>query len=659
MKIITIVLLALMLVAFKQKDLPNVLIIGDSISIGYTPFVKAALKEKANVSHNLGNAKHTGNGLEKLDDWLGETKWDVIHFNWGLWDLCYRNPDSQVQGGRDKKNGILTFTIEQYKRNLEKLVSRLKLTGAQLIFATTTHVPDGEAGRIANDDKRYNKVAIEIMKRHGVKINHLNELSEGIHGEYAIGNGDVHYTPEGYKLLANPVTNMIVQCLQSESKKDKKKPNIVFILADDLGYSDVGYMSQKIRINTPNINQLASNGMIFTNAYAASPVCSPTRASILTGKYPSTLNLTCHIPGMGMEQYVTKQSKGKKLMEASFIDRLPLEELTFAEVLKEHGYSTAFMGKWHLAGEGSAKTDDGIVDPRFHPEKQGFDINIAGCAYGQPANYFSPYKNGTIIDGPEQEYLTDRLAMEACQFIEQNKERPFLLYLSTYTVHTPLQAPEQTINKNKGNKYFAMIEKLDENVGKVLTKIKALDLDNNTLVIFYSDNGGVYGNSPLRANKGSLFEGGIRVPLLFSLPGKILPGTRNDVAVTSPDLFPTLLEAVGISHGRYKDLEGVSLWPLLTQKQKNIDRAIYWHFPHHREMEKSMGAAIRIGDWKLIWEFESEELSLFNLKEDISEAVNLKDKHPNKVKNMYSKLKKWQQETQVEMPNPNPEYENE
>lgn len=440
--------------------------------------------------------------------------------------------------------------------------------------------------------------------------------------------------------------------------QQQSQPNIVFILADDLGYADVGFRNEKAGVTTPNIDRLASQGMEFTNAYAASPVCSPTRASILTGKYPSSLHLTCHVPGMGMERYVTKLSKGRKLMEAVFIDRLPLEEVTFAEVLKEQGYRTAFMGKWHLSGEGSAKTADGIVDPRFHPNHQGFDVNVAGCAYGQPASYFSPYKNGTLSDGPEGEYLTDRIGAEACQFMEQNKDKPFLLYLSTYTVHTPLQAPQEVIDKNKGNKYLAMIDKLDENVGKVLDKIKSLGLEENTLVVFYSDNGGLKTNPPLRSHKGSVYEGGIRVPLVFRFPGKIPANTKNEVAVTSPDLFPTLLEAVGISPKSHKDLEGESLWPLLTQKEAEMDRAIYWHFPHHRTIEQSMSAAIREGDWKLIREFESGAISLFNLREDIGETINLKDKYPKKAKAMYSKLKKWQRKTRVAMPNPNPDYGN-
>lgn len=442
------------------------------------------------------------------------------------------------------------------------------------------------------------------------------------------------------------------------SQKTQQKPNIVFILIDDLGYSDVGYVNQKAGVSTPNIDKLKDKGATFTNAYAACPVCSPTRASILTGKYPSSLKLTCHIPGMGMEKYITKNNKGKKLMEAEFIDRLPLEEITFAEVLKEYGYNTAFMGKWHLAGEGSAKSLDGVLSPQFHPDKQGFDINIAGCAYGQPASYFSPYRNGTLSDGLDGEYLTDRLGDEACKYIENNKDDPFLLYFSTYSVHTPLQVPEDMVLKFNGSKYLAMIAVMDRNVGKIVQKIEELSLNNNTLIVLYSDNGGLWGNKPLRAIKGSLFEGGIRVPLIFSLPGKIPEKGSIDVPVTSPDIFPTILEVAGIDHGKHKQIEGESLWPLLTLERTKIDRAIYWHYPHHRTIEKSMACAIREGDWKMIWEFESDELSLFNLRDDIGETMNLARKHPEKLKRMHFKLKEWQKATDAQMPAPNPSYEN-
>jgi hypothetical protein len=213
-KIVCLLILVLFTSAFKQRKLPNVLIIGDSISIGYTPFVKSALRGKANVFHNQGNAQHTGNGLEKLDDWLGDTKWDVIHFNWGLWDLCYRNPEVINQGNRDKKEGTVTFTPEQYGSNLEKLVLRLKNTGAKLIFATTTYVPEGEVGRFENANIEYNKVALKIMKKYGVTVNYMSKISKEVYHKYAKGTGDVHYNMEGYSLLSIPVTEIIERKIQ-------------------------------------------------------------------------------------------------------------------------------------------------------------------------------------------------------------------------------------------------------------------------------------------------------------------------------------------------------------------------------------------------------------------------------------------------------------
>lgn len=434
------------------------------------------------------------------------------------------------------------------------------------------------------------------------------------------------------------------------------KPNIVLIIVDDLGYSDVGYMNHKPEIQTPNIDLLAKGGMVFSNAYAACPVCSPTRASLMTGKYPATLKLTCHIPGMGMDKYMEKLNKGNKLKEAYFLDHLPQKEVTIAEVLKEQGYATAYIGKWHLGGEGSIYTKDGIVNAAYNPDNQGFDVNIGGCAYGQPASYFSPYKNGTIKDGPQGEYLTDRLGDEAVHFIEENKDQPFFLNFATYTVHTPLRAPAETIEKYNGNTYFAMIEKLDENVGKVMDKLEELKLLNNTLVIFYSDNGGLWGNLPLKGKKGTLNEGGIRVPMIVSCPKNIKPGSRCDMPVTTVDFFPTFLELAGGSCSNYPSLEGQSLIPLMHEKDGFKERAIFWHFPHHRKEGLSMGAAIREGDWKLIKEFETEELYLYNLKDDLSEEYNVGMKYPEKRDALLSKLESWQELVDAEMPQENEDF---
>tara|TARA_R110000868_G_scaffold410746_2_gene700086 strand:+ start:1129 stop:2466 length:1338 start_codon:yes stop_codon:yes gene_type:complete len=433
-----------------------------------------------------------------------------------------------------------------------------------------------------------------------------------------------------------------------------KKPNIVFILVDDLGYSDVEYMNYKDGILTPNINKLVDNGMLFTDAYAAAPVCSPTRASIMTGKSPAALKITCHIPGNGMENYLEEKNANNPLKEAYFAEYLPLEEITIAEVLKEQGYTTGYIGKWHLAGAGSViSTTNGIVNANYHPEHQGFDINIAGCAYGQPRSYFSPYKNGTLTDGPKGEYLTDRLGDEAVHFIEENKENPFFLYLATYTVHTPLAAPDESLKKYNGNTYYAMIEKLDQNIGKVMGKLEESNVMENTIVIFYSDNGGLWGNTPLKGTKGTLNEGGIRVPLVVDWPQNIKAQSTNCTPVTSVDFFPTILELAGISPSAYPQLEGTSILPLLKGEKTSPEKPLFWHFPHHRDEGLSMGAAIRKGKWKYIYEFETKKVYLYNLEEDLSEQFNLADKDPVKVNELSIELAQWQQKVGAEMPEPN------
>lgn len=439
--------------------------------------------------------------------------------------------------------------------------------------------------------------------------------------------------------------------------RNASHPNILFILADDLGYAEVGYVKTKPEIITPSIDKLASGGVVFTNAYAACPVCSPTRASILTGKSPAALDLTCHIPGMGMKKYIQYRSKGKPLMEARFIDRLPLEEITIAELLREEGYQTGFFGKWHLAGEGSQKTKDGMVAPEFHPDKQGFDVNFGGNAYGQPASYFSPYGNGTLKDGEEGEYLSDRLTSEAINFMDKSSD-PFFCYLSYYTVHEPHQAPRHLIAKNKGNRHHAMISSLDYNVGRLLEFLEQNDLDKNTLVIFYSDNGGLRDNPPLRDRKGSLYEGGIRVPLVLSYPTLIKAGTATDTPVSSYDFLPTLAELAGIPIDKLKGLEGESLVRILEGKKMKHSRPLFWHFPHHRNNKMSMAAAVREGDWKLIYQFEDQQYSLFNLKEDIGETTNLARSHPEKAKQLRKKLEKWQQKVKANFPQKNKSYSN-
>lgn len=460
------------------------------------------------------------------------------------------------------------------------------------------------------------------------------------------------------KKLLIQISIVIWTILSGVSCTEKHQaPNILFILVDDLGYADVSYVGTKQGIRTPHIDSLKNQSLNFTNAYSANPVCSPTRASIMTGKYPSTLKLTCHIPAIGMQEYCKKRNTGHSLLEADFIDHLPLEEVTIAEALKSNGYSTAFFGKWHLAGEGSMKHEGGNVNTKWHPENQGFDINIGGNAYGQPASYFSPYKSAAIGDGKKGEYLTNRLTNEAMKYMKTSRKKPFFCFLSYYSIHTPLQVPEKYLSKNKNNRYNAMINMMDDNIGKLTAFLKQEDLEKNTVVIFYSDNGGTGSNPPLRGSKGSLLEGGIRVPLLIKSPKTTTVQRNNNTPVTSPDLFPTILDIAHINSDQYTNLEGISLYPLLTQDKIQLDkRAIYWHYPHHRNTAKSMACAILEDNWKLIYEFESKDISLYNICHDPYEKYNLATTENEKVNYLLKKLQDWQKGTEVVMPRKNSNF---
>lgn len=434
-----------------------------------------------------------------------------------------------------------------------------------------------------------------------------------------------------------------------------QQPNVLFILVDDLGASDLGFLGHK-DVHTPNIDRLASEGLYFTNAYAACPVSSPSRAAILTGESPAKLRLTCHIPGVGIDKYISNMAKGRVMGEAEFGDRLAKGQQTIGTLMQEAGYKTAFMGKWHLAGEGSVKTKDGVIDAALHPENYGFDINLGGCSYGQPASYFSPYRNATLTDGVEGEYLTDRLGDEAVNFIKQHKREPFFLYLSFYAVHTPYQVPDDVVEANGGNKYHALIEKMDQNVGKVLDALKKQKLDKNTLVIFYSDNGGLQANPPLSGIKGDLLEGGIRVPFIAKWSGVIEKGSRSDEPITGIDIYPTLAELIGKERGEASENidESRSILPILKGESESVaDRALYWHFPHHRAKTTwAMGAAMRDGNWKLIELMESNEVKLFNLKDDPKELNDLSESNPAKALELLNRLHTWQRSVNAAMPRP-------
>ena len=434
------------------------------------------------------------------------------------------------------------------------------------------------------------------------------------------------------------------------SFKVLSKPNVLFILIDDMGWMDLGCQGNK-NLCTPNIDNLAKGGMRFTDAYAPAPVCSPTRAAIITGQSPARLQITNHLPHQ--DRFTPKDSK---LLPAKMLNHLSLESETLAERLKKDAhYATAFIGKWHLyTGR----------DKKYNPLNQGFDINIGGCSYGGPPTFFDPYRIDFLPDRKEGEYLPNRLADEAIAFIsEQNsKDKPFFVALWNYTVHWPMEAPDKLVEKYKNlpvkgyrdHRYAAMIEAMDIAIGKVLKSLDDLNITEETLVIFTSDNGpfgGVGDASPLRADKGHLYEGGIRVPLIVRWPGKVEAGVVEETPVILTDLHPTILAATGLDLNSTIPNDGHNLLPLLKGKEKLKNRAVYWHYPNfafHRD--NRLGSAIREGDHKLIHFYDTDSVELYNLKNDISEKNDLSGKMPQLASRLKNKLKVWLQDSGAVMP---------
>lgn len=426
------------------------------------------------------------------------------------------------------------------------------------------------------------------------------------------------------------------------------RPNIVLILIDDLGWADVGCFGSSF-YETPNIDRLAAQGVRFTQGYAACTVCSPTRASVLTGKYPARLRLTNWIPGHARPW--------ARLRIPDWTQHLPLEEVTLAEALKPAGYAAASIGKWHLGGEG------------FAPEKQGFDLNVGGDHHAQPPSYFSPYHIPKIADGPDGEYLTDRLTAEAERFIEHNKSRPFFLYLPHYAVHSPIQAKPELVRKYKARArpgqpqnnaaYAAMIESMDESVGRILRKLDQAGVAGRTVVVFASDNGGqlrTTSNAPLREGKGSPYEGGHRVPTIIRWPGVVKPGSACDVPVMSIDFYPTFLEMAGVGRDPGRDVDGVSFVSLLAGTGGLARDALYWHYPHYHPGGASPYGAVRKGDFKLIEFYEDGRLELYNLQDDLGETRDLASAMPEKAAALREDLRAWRQSVAAQMPTPNPDY---
>jgi len=454
-------------------------------------------------------------------------------------------------------------------------------------------------------------------------------------------------------------------------------PNFVFFLVDDLGWVDTGAYGSTFH-ETPNIDALAASGMRFTNAYAASPVCSPTRASILTGRHPARLHITDWIGG----------NQRGILLPAEYEQQLPLEAVTLAEVLGQAGYVSAFIGKWHLG------------DDPYLPERQGFALNIGGHGAGQPATYFYPYRSRDgrsarwdvpgLEGGTEGEYLTDRLTDEAIGFLEDRGTEPFLLYLSHYAVHTPIESKEYPTARYQAKlaarppregpvtveehgwavtrlvqdnpAYAGMIQSVDEGVGHILRKLEELGIADDTIVIFMSDNGGLStlagspnaptANVPLRAGKGWLYEGGIREPLIVRWPGKVEQGSICSAPVTSTDFFPTMLEMAGIAQRPDLHLDGESLVPLLRQ-DGTLDRdELYWHFPHYHGSGNRPSGAIRAGDHKLIEWFEDGAVELYNLRDDLGETTDLGEQMPELADELRARLHAWRERVGANMPRP-------
>jgi arylsulfatase A-like enzyme len=465
----------------------------------------------------------------------------------------------------------------------------------------------------------------------------------------------------------------LIPVLSLGCKAAEPKPNFIFFLVDDMGYSDVGCFGSNY-YETPQIDRLAEQGMKFTSAYAASCLCSPTRASILTGKYPGRLHITHAIPILGYKRL--GGGKATPLKDADYVMNMPLEEITIAETLKQSGYATASIGKWHVAS-----------DPEFYPEYQGFDINIGGNGHGNTGDHFYPYHTkwrlaegypwdewNTLPDGKPGEYLTNRLTEEAIKFIETNQEKPFFLYLSHYAVHTPIQAEENLVKKYQNKPvdnargyskpaYAAMIEGVDNSLGAIMKKLEELNLDENTILIFTSDNGG-HGlwtsNYPWRGNKGNFYEGGIKVPLIVKWPGITVPASESDVPVMSTDFYPTMLEMAGLPLMPEQHPDGLSLIPLLKNQDKIKRKALYWHFPNYTGIEHPNASVpvgvIRYQNWKMIESFEDGHLELYDLQKDTREEKNLADHYPGLASKLQKMMVKWRKEVNVQYPEVNPDF---
>ncbi|MCP4642660.1 MAG: sulfatase [bacterium] len=465
-------------------------------------------------------------------------------------------------------------------------------------------------------------------------------------------------------------------CARSQATRGPERPNVVFILVDDMGWRDCGFNGSDF-YETPNLDRLARDSMNFTNAYAASPVCSPTRAALMTGKHPARIGITDWIPG---------ENRSEKLVTAPNVHQMALEETTLAEAFKAAGYATCHVGKWHLGGEA------------FYPEHQGFDVNIGGTHAGSPrGGYFHPFSIDTLPPTKPGDHLPAVLTDHALNWLDSVQGTPFFLYLSFYSVHSPVQGrkdlvakykeklktlppedgpefePEGGDSRNKTRQdhpaFAAMVEAMDEQVGRVLAKLREEGIEDNTVVVFTSDNGGQSvlhnkrskpwgSNRPLRAGKGWCYEGGVREPLLVRWPGVTRRGSACSEPVVTMDFYPTLLDMAGLPPRPEQHMDGLSLTTLLRNPRSTLDRdALYWHYPHYHGSGHRPSGAIRRDNWKLIEFFEVMRVELYDLEKDPGEAKDLAAAHPDLAVELREMLHAWRDEVGAKMPEPNPAFE--
>ncbi|MEN8251668.1 MAG: sulfatase [Bacteroidota bacterium] len=444
--------------------------------------------------------------------------------------------------------------------------------------------------------------------------------------------------------------SVAVSCINTVKKETIQKPNILLINIDDMGWRDVGYMGSEY-YETPNLDALAAEGMIFLNAYAAASNCAPSRACMMSGQWTPRHGIyTVNNSDRG-------RSKDRKLIPTPNNEYMPDDNILLPEILKEAGYTTCHAGKWHLSD---------------NPLLRGFDVNIGGCHAGNPGSYYPPYKNVPLEAPSKNYYLTDLVMDKTLKFINSVDDKPFFLYYSPYAVHTPLHPVKELLQKYNSKqewngqsnaKYATMVENLDTQIGRMIANLKESGKIKNTLILFISDNGGVYKITkqwPLRAGKGSYYEGGIREPMFVYWKEKIEGGTKTDLPVTNIDFFPTILDAVGINKPAGKILDGKSILPVLTNTGALDERPLFWHFPIYlqsgnKETQDILfrtrpGSAVRLGDWKFIQYFENNDIELYNLKEDISEKNNLAESYPGKVKELLNILEDWREDINAPVP---------